>query len=201
MYNIITTTLLDDLFTAYSKRTNKGAYLLRSFSYGKDIEGFLQKLIVNRSKYNVLFIDKFNNPDEQQLDYYESVLGLEFSNTRQFYENAFAKWLTRLNPAQKNTLIDSLEETFNMLLKSGKTESILKNIYVKFMCWFYYKLESILSSLGNDNFPKIIYTGNISYHELLLMHLLAESGCDIFLLINDIESGRHDAFLESLKKK
>ena len=188
MYNIITTTLLDDLFTAYSKRTNKGAYLLRSFSYGKDIEGFLQKLIVNRSKYNVLFIDKFNNPDEQQLDYYESVLGLEFSNTRQFYENAFAKWLTRLNPAQKNTLIDSLEETFNMLLKSGKTESILKNIYVKFMCWFYYKLESILSSLGNDNFPKIIYTGNISYHELLLMHLLAESGCDIFLLINDIES-------------
>lgn len=188
MYNIITTTLLDDLFTAYSKRTNKGAYLLRSFSYGKDIEGFLQKLIVNRSKYNVLFIDKFNNPDEQQLDYYESVLGLEFSNTRQFYENAFAKWLTRLNPAQKNTLIDSLEETFNMLLKSGKTESILKNIYVKFMCWFYYKLESILSSLGNDNFPKIIYTGNISYHELLLVHLLAESGCDIFLLINDIES-------------
>lgn len=188
MYNIITTTLLDDLFTAYSKRTNKGAYLLRSFSYGKDIEGFLQKLIVNRSKYNVLFIDKFNNPDEQQLDYYESVLGLEFSNTRQFYENAFAKWLTRLNPAQKNMLIDSLEETFNMLLKSGKTESILKNIYVKFMCWFYYKLESILSSLGNDNFPKIIYTGNISYHELLLMHLLAESGCDIFLLINDIES-------------
>ena len=56
MYNIISTTFLDDFFTAYSKRTNKGAYLLRSFSYGKDIEIFLQKLIQNRSKYNVLLI-------------------------------------------------------------------------------------------------------------------------------------------------
>ena len=188
MYNIISTTFLDDFFTAYSKRTNKGAYLLRSFSYGKDIEIFLQKLIQNRSKYNVLFIDKLTNPDELQLDYYETILGVEFSNNREFFKNAFDKWLSQLNANQKNTLVDSLEETFNMLLKTGKTESILKNIYVKFMCWFYYKLGNILTFLGNDTFPKIIYTGSISNHELLFMHLLAESGCDIFLLIQDVQS-------------
>lgn len=188
MYNIISTTSLNDLFTEYKNRSNKGAYLIRSFSYGKNIESFLKQLVANRNKYNTLFIDKLNNPDEKQLDYYETILGMEFSNNRAFFENAFNKWLSNLNINQKNTLIDSMEETFNMLLKSGKTESILKNIYVKFMCWFYYRLGSTLSSLGNDNFPKIVYTGSISNHELLFMHLLAESGCDIVLLIQDKES-------------
>lgn len=188
MYNIVNTSSLDDILLEYSKRKNKGAYLIRSFSYGKDIESFLRKVVEDRRKYNILFIDKLNNPDEKQLDYYESVLGTEFSYTKEFYKRVFSKWLVRLTPLQRNTLIESLEETFDILLKSGKTESILKNIFVKFMCWFYYKLESILSNLGNDNFPKIIYTGNISYHELLLMHLLAESGCDILLLIRDKES-------------
>lgn len=188
MYNIVNTALLDNILLDYSKRVNKGAYLIRTFSYGKYIDLFLKKVVSNRNKYNIIFIDKLNNPDEKQLDYYESVLGLEYSHTKEFYKKAFDKWLVHLSSSQKNILIESLEETFNMLLKSGETESILEDIFVKFMCWFYYRLESILSHLGNDSLPKIIYTGNISNHELLLMHLLAESGCDIFLLIQDEET-------------
>ena len=32
--------------------------------------------------------------------------------------------------------------------RAGKTEGMLKNAYIKFMCWLYYKFERIVNLLG-----------------------------------------------------
>ncbi len=45
------------------------------------------------------------------------------------------------------SIYDSLEE----LRRAGKTENMLKNAYIKFMCWLYYKFERIVNQLGQQN--------------------------------------------------
>ena len=59
---------------------------------------------------------------------------------------------------------------------------MLKNAYIKFMCWLYYKFERIVNQLGETNIPKILYEGEISNYELMLISILSNAGCDIVLL-------------------
>ena len=66
--------------------------------------------------------------------------------------------------------------------KEGKNENMLKNAYIKFMCWFYYKFECMVNNLGENNVPKILYEGTISNYELKILDILAGAGCDILLL-------------------
>ena len=66
--------------------------------------------------------------------------------------------------------------------RSGKTDNMLKNAYIKFMCWLYYKFERIVNQLGENNIPKILYEGEISNYELMLISILSNAGCDIVLL-------------------
>ncbi|MDE5792332.1 MAG: YceG family protein, partial [Oscillospiraceae bacterium] len=46
----------------------------------------------------------------------------------------------------------------------------------------YYKFERVTSQLGNNQVPKILYEGDISNHELLLISVLAHAGSDVILL-------------------
>lgn len=59
-----------------------------------------------------------------------------------------------------------MDETLRDMVRSGKTESILRNAYTKYMCWLYYKFERIVGSLGAEEPPKILYDGDISSYEL-----------------------------------
>jgi len=87
-----------------------------------------------------------------------------------------------MNDTQRQAVAASVYHTLDDLRKNGKPESVLKNVYIKFMCWLYYKFERIVSLLGNDNLPKILYEGEITNHELLLISVLAHAGCDVVLL-------------------
>ena len=66
--------------------------------------------------------------------------------------------------------------------KPGKTENMLRNAYIKFMCWLYYKFERIVNQLGENHIPKILYEGQISNYELMLISILSNAGCDVVLL-------------------
>ena len=87
-----------------------------------------------------------------------------------------------MNEYQRNTVAGSIYDTLDMLRKSGKNDNMLKNTYIKFMCWLYYKFEQIVGRLGDNNVPKILYQGDISNYELLLIKVLADAGCDVVLL-------------------
>ena len=41
--------------------------------------------------------------------------------------------------------------SLDSMRRSGKTENMLKNAYIKFMCWLYYKFERIVNQLGENN--------------------------------------------------
>ena len=74
--------------------------------------------------------------------------------------------------------------------KRGQNENMLKNAYIKFMCWFYYKFECMVNNLGENNVPKILYEGTISNYELKILDILAGACCDILLFCSIREMHR-----------
>ncbi len=130
----------------------------------------------------VIIEGRIPNPDEKNLAYYEEIMGLDFRMSPDFIAQSLRKWLPRMNDYQRGTVARSLFDTLSALRKTGKNDNMLKNAYIKFMCWLYYKFERIVNMLGESKIPKILYEGDISNYELLLVSVLSNAGCDVVLL-------------------
>ena len=109
-------------------------------------------------------------------------MGLGFRLSPDFIVQSLKKWLPRMNDYQRGNVARSLFDTLDSLRKSGKNDNMLKNAYIKFMCWLYYRFERIVNSLGENKIPKILYEGEISSYELMLVNVLSNAGCDVVLL-------------------
>ena len=94
-----------------------------------------------------------------------------------------------MNDLQRQNVAESVYDSLDSMRKAGKTENMLKNAYIKFMCWLYYKFERIVNQLGENNIPKILYEGNISSYELMLISILSNAGCDVVFLQYEGDSG------------
>jgi hypothetical protein len=130
----------------------------------------------------VIIEGRITNPEEKHLSYYEEIMGLSFQISLGFLTSSLKKWLPRMNDIQRNNLAISIYDELAVMRREGKNDNMLKNAYIKFMCWLYYKFERILNHLGNEKLPKILYEGDISNYELKLLCILANAGCDIVLL-------------------
>jgi len=172
----------DDYFIELGKRKNKGVYFYRVNGYNSRIHDFILKYHEEARLNGVIIEGKIPNPDNRNLQFYEEKMGVDFKMDAGFINQSLRKWLPRMNPAQASTVTQSMYKTLLGLREAGKNDNILKNIYIKFMCWFYYKFERIVNSLGEEKIPKILYEGYVSNYELLLMNVLATAGCDILLL-------------------
>ena len=71
-----------------------------------------------------------------------------------------------MNGNQQENVAVSIYDTLNDMRRMGKNDNILKNAYIKFMCWLYYKFERIVNCLGAEQLPKILYEGEVSNYEL-----------------------------------
>lgn len=172
----------DDYFKSCSARGTRGVYFCRLLSYSQEIRGFLSKYLTETKRCGVFISEKIQNPTEQQLAYFEEIIGLNFHLDAGFFDVVLKKWLPRLDDSQRGSIAESMLRTLSDMKASGKNESILKNGYIKFMCWFYYKFERILNFLGKEQLPKVMYEGCVSDYELRMLHILANAGCDILLI-------------------
>jgi hypothetical protein len=188
MYNIVDLTKIEDYFTPYSLRSPKGVYFCRFSDYNCDWDQDFFRYLKEAKQCGVYIQGKIPNPDQRQLDYYKEMLGLSFRLDTRFLDESLKKWLPRLTPAQRSVLVDGLWEMLDVLRKNGKTEDLLRNAYVKFMCWFYYRFERVLTQLGKEPFPKILYEGAIGDYQLKLLYLLSRAGCDVLLILPDGET-------------
>ena len=130
----------------------------------------------------VVIEGKIPNPDEGNLSYYNEIMGMEFQMNIGFILMSLRKWLPRMNEFQRQNVANSIYDSLDSMRRAGKTENMLKNAYIKFMCWLYYKFERIVNQLGENNIPKILYEGSISNYELMLISILSNAGCDVVLL-------------------
>ncbi len=173
---------LDDFFTDLGKRRNKGGYFCRINGYNRQIHEFILRYYEAARKCGAVIEGKLNNPDEKNLSYYNEIMGSDFQRDPEFIKSALKKWLPRASLFQRDNLAASICSTLDELKQAGKNENMLKNAYVKFMCWLYYRFEGIVNHLGEEKLPKILYEGSTGSYELLLMKVLFSAGCDIVLL-------------------
>lgn len=173
---------LNDYFTELNSRKNKGVYFYRITTYSEEIKDFVVKYYERARKNGVIIEGKIQNPTEQNLSYYNEIMGDSFQLSVGFFMTSLKKWLPRMDNYQTEVVAIAIYDTLEILRKSGKNENMLKNAYIKFMCWMYFKFERIISQLGDNNIPKILYEGNIGRYELLLISILSNAGCDVVLL-------------------
>ncbi len=173
---------LDDFFMELSRRAGKGIFFYRINGYTQEIEAFIKKYYEAARKSGVIIEGKLQNPDEKNLSYYNEIMGMDFQMDMGFISASLKKWLPRMNEYQRGNVATSIYDTLDSLREAGKNENMLRNAYIKFMCWLYYKFERIINLLGEEHVPKILYEGEISNYELLLITVLAKAGCDVVLL-------------------
>lgn len=173
---------LDDYFLEYGKRREQGIYFYRINGYNDRIGEFLARYYEEARKTGVVLEGKIPNPDEKNLAYYEEIMGMQFQLSMGFLISALQKWLPRMNDYQRKNVAASLYDTLDAMRREGKNDNMLRNAFIKFMCWLYYKFERVIGRLGEEKVPKILYEGNISNYELKLLCILSGAGCDIVLL-------------------
>lgn len=173
---------LNEYFLDLNQRSGKGVFFYRFNGYSEEIKSFIQKYYESARLTGVVIEGKIPNPDEKNLSYYYEIMGTGFQLSMGFFTSSLVKWLPRMNEYQRNCVSAAIYDTLDIMRRDGKTENMLKNAYVKFMCWLYYKFERIISQLGQDHVPKILYEGDISNYELKLISILSNAGCDVVLL-------------------
>ena len=173
---------LDDFFLPLGNRSGKGVFFYRINGYNEKISDFIKKYYNTARSMGVVIEGRIPNPDEKQLSYYQEIMGTEFQFHQEFVTASLRKWLPRMNDYQRNTVSTAICNILSQLQRAGKNDNMLKNAYIKFMCWLYYKFERIVSQLGDNQVPKILYEGDISNYELLLIQVLSAAGCDVVLL-------------------
>lgn len=173
---------LNDFFLDLGKRSEKGIYFYRLNAYSREIHDFILRYYESARQKGVIIEGRLQNPENQNLAYYNEIMGMDFELSMGFIGASLKKWLPRMTQPQRENVAAAIYDTLAELKKSGKNDNMLKNAYIKFMCWLYYKFERIVHCLGEEKLPKILYEGSISNYELLLMNVLALAGCDILLL-------------------
>ena len=173
---------LNDYFADLNSRRDKGVYFYRINGYSEEIEQFIKQYYDAARRTGVVIEGKIPNPDEKNLSYYGEIMGMDFQMNMGFMTASLKKWLPRMNDYQRSNVAASIYDSLDSMRKAGKTENMLKNAYIKFMCWLYYKFERIVNRLGENSVPKILYEGDISSYELMLISVLSKAGCDVVLL-------------------
>lgn len=173
---------LEDYFTALNERRERNVYFYRINGCNDGIRSFLETYYEAARRTGVVIEGRIPNPEEKHLSYYEEVMGLEFQMDEGFVERSLKKWLPRMKDDQRKRVASAVCSTLADMRRSGKNDHMLKNAYIKFMCWFYYKFERIVNRLGENEVPKILYEGAVSGYELKFLSVLSKAGSDIVLL-------------------
>lgn len=176
---------LNQFFMERSKRQKQQAIFLRINGYNEVIKEFLWKYHEIARKNGAIIDGKITNPDERQLSYYQDILGADFQLSIAFLEGKLRKWVPAMNGVARSRFADALYQELDSLQKQGKSQSILKNVYIKMMCWLYYKFEQLANNLGQTNPPKVLYAGNVTAHEFSFLKILHSLGADIVLVQRD----------------
>lgn len=144
----------EDFFTELPQRSPKGVYFYRINGYHQTVHELIKKYYDAARKAGVVIEGRIPNPDNKNLAYFDEMMGSDFRSDKTFLSQKLKKWLPRMNQYQNDAVAGAMADTLSELKNEGKNENMLKNAYIKFMCWLYYKFERIVSQLGNPQVPK-----------------------------------------------
>ena len=180
---------LDDYFVPLPERPEKSVYFYRFAGNSPEVTAFLRRYYEAARQGGVIIDGRLPNPDPGQLAYFGEMMGTDFQRDCGFLSQRLAKWLPRMSPGQREAVASAMASTLEDMLRQGKNENMLRNAYIKYMCWLYYRFERIVNRLGTEVPPKILYDGAISVYELQLFPVLSRAGADLALLEREGDEG------------
>ncbi len=175
---------LDDFFLTLDKRRERSVFFYRISGYNKDVDDFILKYYNTALKNGTVIENGIPNPTGDNLLFFSDMMGHQFFLDKDFIERAMARWLPRMKVMARGDMSAAIYRALSSLKNMGKNDNVVKNAYIKFMCWLYYRFESVVNRLGDNDVPKILYEGSIGRYELLLVSILCGAGCDVVLLLN-----------------
>lgn len=158
--------------------------------YGEDIRRFLTEYCAEAQKNGAIIAGGLANPTPEQLKYYTEMAGQDFRMDAEFFQCVIGKLLPGCKANKKERLAEAMLGMFTKLQKEGKTAGALKNTFVKFMCWMYYRLGSLMEQNGNAS--AVLYEGEPSTYGFLFLRALCLAGCSVVILSRD-----RDAFFKT----
>ena len=102
---------LDDYFIDLGKRKNKGIYFYRINGYNRQIHEFIQRYYETARLSGVIIEGKLQNPDTNNLAYYNEIMGNDFQMSMGFMMSSLKKWLPRMNDSQRENVAGSIYDT------------------------------------------------------------------------------------------
>ena len=178
MLNLIELKNNKDYFLPLSKRPLKGVYFYRFIGYDDNILKFLKEYEASTISNGIYIKKPISNPKENMVKDFFSKTNENFVLNLNFIQSNLRLWIRNLTNSQILSLGEAILESLQDLRKKGANDNILKNAYVKFMCWSL-SFERVLKNIGNDNIPKVLYEGEISKYEVYMLRILLKAGCDV----------------------
>ena len=184
MYQRVDAPSMEALFLPINRRKpTVGVYFVRIGAYGDDVRTLLWRYHEAAAAKGVIIEQGLANPDEHQLTYLRQTLGDGFECTQEFVLKALNRWMPRMTDADRRLFAEAMLSNLEDLRRQGKTDSTLKSIYAKLMCWLYYRFERLVPQLGQDEPPRILYEdpGSFSRDGLVMLRLLSALGADVLV--------------------
>ena len=167
------------------QKTKENAKFRRITGYSREVCEFLKSYYLEASRSGVVIEGELQNPTPQQLSYYNENMGSRFEMSVGFIVESLRKWLPRINSEPRTAMATAIYDVLSGLRANGKTESVLKNAYMKIMCWLYYRFERIANKLGSNEPPKVLCETSAGTYQTALLSVLNKAGCEIVWLLYD----------------
>ncbi len=186
---------IDQYFLSRQERKPRTVYMTYCSGYdGRGLE-FLSHYYYESRKCGLYIRTTIANPVESEVRYFFQTLGEGFSMSAEWFAGQMGLWEPKLSPNQRQLTGEAMHQTLRLLEERGTAGNILKNTYVKYMCWLRYKYEVLLYQLEGETIPRVLYEGSPGKYEVYFLQLLAMCGCDV--VITDPEgTGSPEKFRE-----
>lgn len=170
----------ENYFKPLSEREREGVYFCRFIGFDEELLIWERELQIACQKNGKYISKKLLPPNENTVSsFFDKIGEFPFDINKNLYYDIIEKWLHFVPQIIQNNIADAVYAVLSELNLKEKNKNILKNTFIKFMCWLKLDFGNMLCYLGKQNVPKVLYEGEISKYELYLLRVLCLSGCDV----------------------
>ncbi len=182
----------EDFFVPAVKRAPVGACFIRVTECNDEILDMIWRCHEAAAARGVILDGGLSNPIDLQLRYYRDVLGDAFEANYDFVLSSLQKWVPRTQDRVRRDLATAIMAEIDNLRRSGKSDGIIRNIYIKWMCWLYYSFGRLTPFLGQEDLPKaLVFGGEPGVHALTMLKIICSVGTDI-LMVDNSSGGKYE---------
>lgn len=177
-------TIFEDYFKNLDQRASKTVYFYRFIGYDDEDSTmkFLKKYETAARNTGAVVTAPLQNPAGDRVTAFYDIVGNSTVFTKERINKDIGRWIGGNSQFAVQSLTDAMYAKLEELKSQGMNDNILKNAYIKFLCWCKYDFQKVLQNLGKNTPPKVLYEGDISKYEVFILDILYQAGCDVLYL-------------------